>query len=27
MCALGRKLCCISYAMLTKNQEFMLLWR
>jgi transposase len=25
MCALGRKLCCISYAMLTKNQEFMLL--
>lgn len=25
MCALGRKLCCITYAMLTKNQEFMLL--
>jgi len=24
-CALARKLCCITYAMLTKNQEFMLL--
>jgi len=25
ICAVARKLCCISYAMLKKNQEFMLL--
>jgi hypothetical protein len=25
ICAVARKLCCVVYATLTKNQEFMLL--